>query len=143
MASNATSTPTTPAMPTTMTADEPSRCLSVLMPTLATEAACRPRRVKTNHAVSNTASTMAPGQGSITQTPSTTTTRTSSRRFIRNRMGLPSSAAGESVDDVQAHGAPGRQRADQKADQRHQPETKQPAVGADHGQVQHAACLLY
>src|SRR5437773_1848959 len=76
-------------MPTTMTADEPRRWRSVLMPTLATELACRPRRVSASQAASNTASSSAPGQGGITQTAITTIRSNSSKRFLRKAMDTP------------------------------------------------------
>src|SRR4051812_7297344 len=117
-------------MPTTITAEEPSRWRSVLMPTLATEAACRPRRVSASQAAIATARTTAPGQGSITHTASTAARSTKRRTFIRKRTAAFSSATGKGIDDVQAHRAPGRQRADEKADRRHQSDAEDPAVRA-------------
>ena len=67
-----------------MTADEPRRWVSVLMPTLATDIAWRPRRVSSSQAASSSASTTAPGHGSITHTDRKTTRTSSRRRFLRN-----------------------------------------------------------
>ena len=50
IANNATNTPTTPAIPTTTTEDEPSRCGMVAMPTLVTDQDCCPTRLSDNQA---------------------------------------------------------------------------------------------
>src|SRR5881394_3153596 len=103
-------------MPTTMTADDPRRWPSVLMPTLATDAARRPARVAAIQAANNAASTSAACHGSAIQATSTTATSRINRKVF---MASPS-ATRQGVDDVQTHGAPGRQRAHQHADAQHQ-----------------------
>jgi len=86
MASIATNTPTTPAMPMTMTDAEPRRWRSVLTPTAVTEAACLPERVSVIHAATNTATPSAAYQGRRVQMKMNTASRTIKPRLIRNRM---------------------------------------------------------
>jgi hypothetical protein len=77
-------------MPTTMTADEPRRWLSVLMPTDVTERACAPLRNRNSHSASSTTSARAPCQGSITHAASTASVSRTRPRFFRNFMVRPS-----------------------------------------------------
>src|SRR4051812_48824811 len=101
-------------MPTTMTADEPSRWPKVLMPTLVTDKARRPERVAASHAANSAASSKAPCHGSATHAASTTINRRMRSKVMEIFMGPPSTAR-ERVDDVQTHGAPGGQRSHQHA----------------------------
>ena len=60
IASIATSTPTTPAMPTTMTADAPQRCGKPAMPMPVAARASAPLRVVNSQMATSAASTSTP-----------------------------------------------------------------------------------
>src|SRR5690606_10391878 len=142
MASRATSTPTTPAMPITTTEEPPMRCPRVLTPTRVTDAAWRPPRVTTSQSANSTAAPSRTGQGATTQTASATTSAPIRAAFTRNDLNRfmgASSATGQCVDDVQAHGAQRGQGAHQQPDAQHQRDADGPALRPHRGQVEHAA----
>ncbi len=81
IASIATSTPTTPAMPTMITDEAPQRCGRLAMPMRAAASASRPLRVSTSHSASTTATASTPCQGRAIQAPSAAISSTVLNRF--------------------------------------------------------------
>ena len=63
IANMATNTPTTPAMPTTITSDAPQRCGRPAMPIFAASRASRPLRVRNSQSAISTAAPSTAGQG--------------------------------------------------------------------------------
>src|SRR5579859_7695065 len=63
MDKSATSTPTTPAMPTMTTDEDPSRCGMVASPTLVTDQDCCPTRVSAIQAARSATAANIPHQG--------------------------------------------------------------------------------
>ncbi len=107
IASIATSTPTTPAMPTTITELDPQRCGNVAMPMRAAASESRPLRVATSHTASNPPIGSSTNHGSAIQAASpiassTTDSALTPRSFHLRCMCMLLSAAGECIDDLQA-----------------------------------------
>src|SRR6185312_7025685 len=130
IASIATSTPTTPAMPITITEEEPSRCASVLRPTRVTESVRRPDRVNASHAPSTTASNRIAGQGNAVHTISHATTIANMPSPNRNFFIVGSSTSRQCIHDLQAHPAQCGQHADHDADHDHHDQRLQPDARA-------------
>src|SRR6201991_3604459 len=145
IASMATSTPTTPAMPTTTTEDEPSRWVTVASPTRVTCQVCRPRRVRAIHNTRIRARAAIPCQGNAIHTARKAATISSINRPKPNLFMdfiSYSSAPGERVDDVETHRTDGGQGTDKRTDHHHQHETEDPCGCTDRWQVEHAATAL-
>ena len=84
IASIATSTPTTPAMPTTITSDAPQRCGRPAMPILVASRASRPLRVSMSHSAISTTRPSTANHGSAIQTTSIATSASTVSRPARN-----------------------------------------------------------
>src|SRR5579883_1900583 len=131
MASSATSTPTTPAMPTTTTEEGPRRCGTVAMPSPVTDQAWRPERVRRSHAARSAAATAADHQGSITMRTTNAAAMRRLRRAQPNfRMSMPL-ASRERIDDAQFHAPASGQRPDDGSDEDHERNPLQPGAGVD------------
>src|SRR5690348_9328892 len=120
IASSATSTPTTPAMPITITDDAPQRAGNVARPTPVTLSVRRPARVSANHSTSKIAAMAAPYHGSADQSARTMTRTTMSNKPRRKRFMGYSSAASQRIYDFQVHAAQRRQHSNHKPDHDHQ-----------------------
>src|SRR5690348_15917213 len=142
IASNATSTPTTPAMPTTITAVEPRRSVSVLKPTRVTDKVRRPVRASSSHSTSRITSASTTNHGNAVHTTSHATTIAARPRPNRNFFMSRSSTASQCIDDLQAHAAQGGQHADHNADHDHQHDALDPTDRADRWQLDHPAAAL-
>src|SRR5574337_836350 len=141
IASSATNTPTTPAMPITITDDAPQREGRVAMPTPVTESVCLPRRAITSHRASTTAANAAPYHGSIDQIASAAMRTTISNNPRRNFFMGISSSAREGIHDFQAHAADCRQHSHDQSDHDHQPQRTQPYPVIDVGDRERRADL--
>src|SRR5271170_2421341 len=121
-------------MPITMTADEPARCLSVLMPTAATEAAWSPVRVSPSHAAPTRTTPSSIGHGRLNSSTMATMTASSIKQLIRNLMSIPL-APGQGIHDIQPHRSPGRQCTDDHSDRQHQRDAQRPGAEAHARQI--------
>src|SRR5690606_7986358 len=134
IASIATSTPTTPAMPMMMTPDAPQRCGRLETPTLATARVCWPRRVSSSQPPSNATPASTPHQGSMIQAASPIASTSTMPRLPAHFLILfivASSAAGQCIDDLQALGAQCRQQSHDHAQHHDQQQCHQPGLGRD------------
>src|SRR5262245_29092901 len=105
IASSATSTATTPAVPTTTTDAAPRRCGKVEMPKEATDPVNRPLRVDAIHATNKAATGSSSHQGIATSAVTGTAIASSNKTPNATLLSAVISAPRQCVDDLQPHAA--------------------------------------
>src|SRR5438105_7017920 len=100
----ATRTPTTPAIPTTTTDEDPRRCGMVAIPTLVTDHDCCPVRVEAIHKANNSTNASTTHHGdSVSKITGTTTATIMANPNPSFPMNEPMSATRQRIYDAQSH----------------------------------------